>query len=126
MTRLALAALGALLLTACSSRVPADELAGSYEASYPFGSSTLVLNADGTFVQEVTVKGQGSATARGTWRFDAARSTLSLHGVMDVVDPYGDILQDWRVVSDEPYVAVDQYWWRVNLVVCKEYPYIKR
>ena len=56
----------ALTLMACSMAVRHDKVPGTYVAFYPFGTDKIMLNSDGTFVQQVTLNNEGPATARGS------------------------------------------------------------
>ena len=113
-------------LTACSGRVPSEKVYGTYVASYPLGNSTLTLNRDGSFIQQVTIKDQPPATAQGSWTFDPIHSTVTLHGAMAVVDGFGDLNSDWRTIDDLPEQPVERLWFRIVIESSIEYPYVKR
>ena len=66
-----------LMLIGCSTTVSSEKVYGTYVASYPFGTATLALNRDGSFSQQVTIKGQAPATAKGSWSFDPIRSKIT-------------------------------------------------
>lgn len=111
----------------CSSRVPSNEVPGTYVASYPFGTATLTLHEDGIFTQQVSIQGQRPATARGSWTFDQKESSLTLYGSMQVVDGHGRLKSDWQSVLPEPVVAsVERLWFKINIGSGGEYPYIKK
>jgi hypothetical protein len=48
-----LAASSSLVLFSCAPRVSHQELAGRYQARYPFGQETVTLAADGTYDQRI-------------------------------------------------------------------------
>jgi hypothetical protein len=69
-----------MMLVACSLTVPADEVYGTYVASYPFGKETITLNRDGTFVQCVVSGQEQPVTVRGKYDFDPKQSQVGLYG----------------------------------------------
>ena len=117
--------LALLMLIGCSTTVSSEKVYGTYVASYPFGTATLALNRDGSFSQQVTIKGQAPATAKGSWSFDPIRSKITLHGAMAVVDGYGHLSHDWRTPDDLPDQPVERLWFRVAIETSTEYPYVK-
>src|SRR5260370_4731353 len=74
----------AVMLVSCCMTVPAEKVYGTYVASYPFGTETITLNRDGTFVQRVAIKQEQSVTVRGTWDFDPKESRANFYGAMIV------------------------------------------
>jgi hypothetical protein len=113
-------------LTACSSKVPAERVAGTYLASYPFGKATLVLERNGTFVQSVAINGQNPEIARGSWNFDPTQSEVTLHNAMVVVNGFGELKDDWRHLDDLTNQPVEMLWFRTELEISESYPYIKQ
>jgi len=108
-------------------KVQSERVYGSYAASYPFGTETLVLNRDGTFVQQVTIKNEPPAAARGSWKFDPANSRVDLYGSMIVVDGFGKLRNDWRNVK--PGVVsmdVEMHWSKILMGSAGKYPYVKQ
>jgi hypothetical protein len=85
-----------MMLAGCSMRVPAETVCGTYVTSYPFGTETIILNPDETFVQRVAIGQEQPSTVRGTWDFDPRRSRA-----FPGADHYGDVGRDsW---SDKRY-----------------------
>jgi len=79
--------------------VPTEKMYGTYVASYPFGTETITLNRDGTFVQCVAIKQEHPVTVRGTWDFDPRESRANFHGAMIVADGFDQLRTDWRTVT---------------------------
>ena len=108
--------------------VPAEKVYGTYVASYPFGTETLTLNRDGTFVQQVHMKNEHPVTVRGSWSFDPKeKSRVDLYGLMFVVDGFSELRSDWRTVK--PGLAsfgVQRRWFKVMMGSAGRYPYVKQ
>ena len=87
------------LLTACSSDMPDSELYGVYVATYQNGTERLTLQQDGTFVQEVRLKANGSMTVNsGTWRRVSPSNRpdlVDLENCWGVGDGFGNIRPDF-------------------------------
>ena len=116
------------IISGCATSVPREDVPGSYVASYPFGSDELVLNADGTFIQKVSITGEQPMTTRGSWRFDAGDSELSLFGSFVVDDGFGKLRPDWRHITRDAVelLPVERIWFKVNVGSGGEFPYVKR
>ena len=117
----------AITIAGCSGKVEPDEVYGVYVASYPFGTENLTLQRDGNFVQHVTIENQTTATAKGSWRFDANESRITFSGSMVVLDGFDRLRSDWRTVT--PGVVsmdVERHWFRVLLASAQKYPYVKQ
>src|SRR6266404_1392125 len=66
------------------------ELLGTYEIKYPFGTDTLVLNADDTYEQRFVDKAGKVYTNRGKWDFEGGRGNqVALINAVDVCSPFG-------------------------------------
>jgi hypothetical protein len=119
-------ALLVLMQLGCSATVPADKVYGSYVASYPFGTETITLNKDGSFVQLAAVEHRKSASAMGRWEFDAKESRVSLYGAMVVIDPYDRLAEDWSVpVSGIVSFDVERHWAKIQMNSAAKFPYFK-
>jgi len=70
MTRTATVILGLLLClcVGCTRHLTNDHVVGRYYASGEWGKSTLVLNPDGTFVQNVFPANGNEKSTNGKWR----------------------------------------------------------
>ena len=117
----------AITIAGCSRGVKRDDVYGTYMASYPFGTETITLKRDGTFVQRVTIENHSLATVQGTWQFDQKESRLTLSGSMVIVDGFDKLRNDWRAV-DPGVVSVDvgRHWSKVLMASAAKYPYIKQ
>jgi hypothetical protein len=104
-----------------------EKVPGTYVASYPFGTEKLTLNADGTFLQEVTINSEVPETVRGSWKFDGHDSRVNLYGSMVVVDGFGALRRDWRIVASG-FVSMDveMHWSKILIGSAGECPYIKQ
>ena len=125
--RLLIVIAASVITLGCSLRVPPDEMYGTYVASYPFGTDTITLNRDGTFVQRVAINQEQPVIVRGTWDFDAKVHRISLYGAIVVVDGFGDLRKDWRTVTTGIVSPdVDKRWFKVVMTLNPEYPYVKQ
>jgi len=116
-----------LLFVGCSMTVPAERVYGTYIASYPFGTETITLNGDGTFVQRVAIRQEQPVTVRGTWEFDPKESRANFHRVMIVTDGFDHLRSDWRTVTTGIVsLDVERRWFRVLMDSAATYPYIKQ
>ena len=115
-----------LLIAGCSTTVAPEKVYGTYVADYPFGSASLKLEHDGSFVQEVTIKDQQPETVRGSWNFDPVRSEITLHGALAVADGYGHLSSDWHTAEDLIGQPVERLWFRVVIEISVDYPYVKQ
>ncbi len=116
-----------MMLVACSMTVPAEEVYGTYVASYPFGTGTIMLNRDETFVQRVAIKQEQPVTVRGKWDFDPKESRASFYGALIVADPFDDLREDWRTpTTGIVSLDVERRWFRVLMDSASTYPYVKQ
>jgi len=116
-----------VMLIGCSMTVPAEKVYGTYVASYPFGTETITLNRDGTFVQSVAIKQEQPVTVRGTWDFDPKESRANFYGAMIVADGFDHLRRDWRTVTTGIVsLDVERRWFRVVMGSASTYPYVKQ
>ena len=107
--------------------VPVEKVYGTYVASYPFGTETITLDRDGTFVQRVEIKQEEPVTVRGTWDFDAKESRANFYGALIVADGFDHLRGDWRTVTTGIVsLDVERHWFRVGMGSAATYPYIKQ
>jgi hypothetical protein len=95
-----LAVLALSLIAACSNGPQDSELYGAWVAAYENGSQTLTLEKDGTFVQEVRLKGSESPVVNsGTWQHRSPSNQLAevvdLENCLGVNDGFGRIRADF-------------------------------
>lgn len=89
-----------LLLSACTP-VKEQDLYGTYLAKYLFGSEKLTLNANGTYKQEVTIKGEPKILEHeGRWRFAAEDNYVELENGLAVQNGFGELSKDYSVPFD--------------------------
>lgn len=67
-----------LLVEALNRRPTSDELVGSYKLDAPWGSSTLQINADGTFRQEIDEQGHPGRSVSGHWQASQEFNSLAV------------------------------------------------
>jgi hypothetical protein len=114
-------------LIGCAINVPLKKVYGTYRASYPFGTETITLNEDGSFVQKVAVKDQAPVTLQGKWDFDSQGSRVNFDRLMMVMDGTGHLKNYWQTAT--PGIAsldVETHWFRVTMTSAAAYPYVKQ
>lgn len=100
-------------LIGCSMTVPAEKVYGTYVASYPFGTETITLNRDGTFVQRVAIKQEQPVTVHRTWDFDPKESRVNLYGSMIVADRLDHLRKNWPTVTTGIVsLDVERHWFK--------------
>lgn len=122
-----MAGLSVIMMMGCSVSVPTDKVNGTYKASYPFGSETISLNSNGTFIQEIAINNQAPVTVNGRWDYDAKEGRVNLEGFVSIVDRSGGLRSDWRTVK--PGLAsldVEMHWFRIVMASAAEHPYVKQ
>ncbi len=111
----------------CSTRVSPDQVYGTYVASYPFGTDTLTLNRDGTFVQQVAIENDQHATVKGEWSLDPDGSSANVRGLLSVDDGNGRLNSNWRDPTSIPTALdVEMHWFKIVMESGAEHPYVKR
>ena len=95
-------------------RFERSDLIGVYVASYPTGTETLTLNADGTFLQEVALKepqGSTPVTRTGSWTWDESAQRLRLDNKMPVNDGLGRISPTFQTDPGGGSYPLERRWW---------------
>ena len=88
---------------ACTPDVDEADLYGHYEEHHPNGVERLMLNADGTYTQQVVIEPSPDARVNhGTWTWDESTDRVTLRDCWVVV--LGDIDRDL------PLAGVCRYW----------------
>jgi hypothetical protein len=118
-----------MMLAGCSWNVPAEEVYGTYVASYPYGTETVTLNRDGTFVQSIAIKQETTVTVQGTWEFESGtgETRVTFHGAR-VVDSGSDHpKKDWQT-APTGLVSLDIsiIWFHVQMATGDAHPYMKQ
>lgn len=115
------------MLTGCAMSVPAEKVYGAYVAAYPYGTETIDLSADGTFVQRAKIGNETPLTVRGRWEFDPKDSRVTLHGAIIVDDGFGHLRGDWKKESSGLVsLSVEMHWFRIVMGSGLPYPYLKQ
>ena len=98
-----------LMLFACTQH-EGDELTGSYEAAYAFGTARVILAAGGDFTEFMTLTGQESKRiATGRWSYDPGNSRLTLSNFSEIAYESGLPIPDDLILNGPTTVPVD---WR--------------
>ena len=125
--------LGLIVLTLCAglmlacTHVSPDRIYGTYIATYPFGTDTLMLERDGHFSQRIEVAGQGAQSFNGTWRYNQKDSSIEFHGLGCLADGIGHLKNDWRTdVMENSFQAVERSWFKLVINSGARFPYIKQ
>jgi hypothetical protein len=114
-------------LVGCAMHVPVEKVYGEYLASYPYGTETLKLNRDGTFVQTVVINRGNPVVAGGTWEFDQSDSRVTLYGAMSVDNGFGNLRSDWQRTDLGLWSEdVELHWFRVEMGSAEAYPLFKQ
>ena len=131
--RLLLAAAAALIVLALGAfpfPVPQSWVYGTYVASYPYGTSTIVLHRNGTFTQRVALKEHVPVEVQGQWHFGRSsysKGSVVFDGSLDVQDGFGHLNRRWRA----PNKGLDarplsMMWLRIQMDDSSVYQYIKQ
>jgi hypothetical protein len=117
----------ALMALVGCMRVPAETVYGTYVATYPFGTDTITLNRDGTFVQRVAIKQEKPLTVSGTWDFDPRESRANFYGALIMADGLDHLKSDWQTPT--PGIVsldVERRWFKVVIGSAATYPYVRQ
>ncbi|MBX3235017.1 MAG: hypothetical protein KF814_02595 [Nitrospiraceae bacterium] len=78
-------------ISGCLLHPDQEEIPGTYVAEYEFGTDSLVLKSDGTYAQEIKVKGRAEPLrVTGTWKYDQSESRITFSDVYLIPNPYSD------------------------------------
>ncbi|HAF15737.1 MAG TPA: hypothetical protein DHU55_06000 [Blastocatellia bacterium] len=82
----------------CGKVKSAGELYGTYVADYKVAREKVILNPDGTFTQEVTIKATSKVdVAKGRWSYDSKSGYVTFDGgFMVVLDGFHQFDPDYR------------------------------
>lgn len=127
MTRRSLILLFAVALAGCSLKIPRDEVYGVYVARYPFGTDSITLNADGTFVQQAHISNSPPVVVHGKWSYGLKDSRVNLYGLMVITDGFGRLRPGWRsIAAGLVSFDIEKHWFRIEMASASQYPYIKQ
>jgi hypothetical protein len=86
-----------VLIPACT-RVKDTDLYGTYVAKYSFGTEKLILNTNGVYQQEITIKGiPNTLTHSGHWRYEPRDKYIELENGLAVQSPTGALENNYNV-----------------------------
>ncbi len=95
-----------LILSVSSCKDPKFELPGTYVADYDVAKEKLVLNKDGPYIQEVTLKSNLKVdVSRGRWSYNKETQYVSFKDFMHGVNGHGKLNPDYadrKVVASVP------------------------
>jgi hypothetical protein len=87
----------AILMAACT-QVKEKDLCGTYVAKYSFGIEKLTLNANGDYIQEVTIKDKAKTLIhKGHWRYAPEDKYIELKNALSVQDAFGHLKKDYNI-----------------------------
>ena len=116
-----------LFIVGCSFKLSKEEVYGIYVAKYPFGSDTLTLNRDGSFVQRVDIGNQPTQTAKGQWSFDFQSGYAKFYGLMIIDDGNGRLSETWRTPTPTLVLMdIERHGGNVVMESAAAYPYFKK
>lgn len=89
---------------ACKS-INEKNLCGTYIAEYSFGTEKLILNANGEYIQEFSIRNEQKGkpkvlTVRGHWRYEPSDKYIELENALNVADPADGLRKDYDVPFD--------------------------
>jgi len=77
-------------VSGCGSKLDTSDVAGTYQAVFPYGVETLTLNADGSYVQRFTYKDGNELRNEGAWQFSSVKQNdIRLSNALIVDDGFG-------------------------------------
>jgi hypothetical protein len=94
-----------------------EQLVGTYEITYSFGTDTLILNSDNTYEQHFVDADGNVYTNRGKWDLEEGRDNqVALINAVDVCSPTG------QFASTHPHPGWSMRsfgwaWWRGRTVI---------
>jgi hypothetical protein len=94
-----------------------QQVLGTYEIKYSFGTDTLVLNADDTYEQRFVDSSGKEHVNRGKWQFEGgSENQVDLIDAVHVCTPFGKFAStvSHRGVSA---LAFGWAWWRTGPVI---------
>lgn len=125
--------MGGVTFAVFSLSVSSTQVFGTYVASYPFGTSTVTLNRDGTFIQRVAVTSDPPPViSKGRWSFNSdsySDSYVTFYdGYLNVDDGFGRLRRDWRVPEKNSVAVppVRRKFFRILINPEAKYPYVKQ
>ena len=109
--------------------VPAEKVYGIYVASYPFGTETITLKRDGTFVQSIAIEQKETVTVRGTWELETGteETRVTFHGARVVDDNFDHPKKGWQTAPTGLWsLSVEMHWFCIVMASGFAHPYVKQ
>lgn len=117
----------ALFMFACKPKTQA-ELYGTYIADYDVAKEKIILNKDGTFIQEVTLKTTSKVDiVKGTWSYNPHTGYVTFHeNFMAVLNGFRKLNPAYNYSNTSPaFLPADKYAGRILLGVAEGILYKK-
>ena len=115
-----------LLTPTCSMYISAIDVPGEYEAVYPFGTSHLTIQNDGTFKQSVVLENSFETNVVGTWQFEPIESKISVSDMIVASSPFGKLRPNWTKPKYVSHIPVEIIWLKVNIELNENFPFVKQ
>ena len=118
------------MISGCeSTEISESELYGTYIAEHSFGEEKLVLNSDGTYVQEVTIENDPKPVLqKGKWKYSSSEQRMRLFKALFLADGLGELNKEYNKpigVISLPVVKPFS-WSRIKMGSCEGVLYIKQ
>ncbi len=119
------------IVTSRPAAISRAKLVGTYEMTFPAGHSSLRLDANGRFTQEIEI-GREKVSATGTWSHSTEEwfADMTLHDCLLPMDGFGRLNEGWRTpFSGAVVMPITRRFvvgGPIEIVSDEEYPYIKR
>lgn len=102
---------------------------GTYVATYPFGTDTVILNPDGSVVQQIVVTNDSPpAIINGHWRFDSSNGYVTFDVYLSADDGFGKLNSKWRIPhqGSAASLPIEQLFLRTIMGSGAQHPYVKQ
>lgn len=104
-----------------------EKVYGTYVATYPFGTDTITLNRNGSFVQQVIVNNDPTpANIKGHWIFNSDNGYVTFDAYLAIDDGFGRLNSKWRTPDGNADLPVDRAMFRTIMSSGAQHPYVKQ
>lgn len=105
-----------VLLSGCY-RASDDDVVGQYVVVYPFGTESLTIKKDGSYLQAISTKKRSiSVTHSGKWTFDSSSKVLRLYNPVLADDNFGKLRDQFELPVDGSWnLSLSKHWGKVIL-----------
>lgn len=115
-----------MAMAGCSFKVSTEKVYGTYVAKYSFGTDTLKLDRNGSFIQTVAIENEPTQTVSGHWSFDSKISYAKFYGLMIVDDGNGRLNRTWRTpISTLVEMDIERHGFKIVMESAGAAPYVK-